>query len=117
MANGDIVIKDSGELLVLLLDAVATGSTNNGVWVECPPGFGMGTVVITGPATTTVAGVNVANDLAQPAAATVGIVLTAGVAGTGSFTSLTVLPRWIKATITATGTGTVTAILHARKVT
>jgi hypothetical protein len=117
VANGDIVLRDGGELVILLLDSATTGSTNNGVWCECPAGFGMGTVVVNGPATTTVVSVNAADDLVQPTAATVGAVVTAGAAGTGSFTSFPVLPRWVKAAITATGTGTVVATLHARRVT
>jgi hypothetical protein len=117
VANGDLVSRTPGSVTYLLLDAAATGSTNNGIWVECPDGYGAGSVVVTGPATTTVVSVNAANDNTQPAAATVGAVVTAGAAGTASFTSFPVLPRWVKCAITATGTGTVTALLNARRVT
>ena len=117
MANGDVVNKTAGSVTILLLDAATTGGTNNGLWCECPDGYSAGSVVVTGGATTTVVSVNAMNDVAQPAAATVGAVVTAGAAATASFTSFPVLPRWVKAAITAAGTGTVTAVLNCRKVT
>jgi hypothetical protein len=117
LANGDIVNRTGGSVTILLLDAATTGGTNNGLWVECPDGYAWGTVVVTGGATTTVVSVNAANDNVQPAAATVGAVVTPGAAATASFTSFPVLPRWVKASITAAGTGTVTAILQARRAT
>jgi hypothetical protein len=115
MADGDIVNRTGGSITILLRDAATTAGTSNGVWCEVPDGYGMGTVVVTGGATTTVASVNAANDNVQPAAATVGAVVTPGAAATASFTSFPVLPRWIKCAITAAGTGTITAILQARK--
>lgn len=117
MPDGDILNRTGGSITILLRDAATTGGTSNGVWCEVPDGYAWGTVVVTGPATTTVAGVNVANDNVQPAAATVGLVVTPGVAGAGSLTSFPVLPRWVKVPITAAGTGTVTAILQARRAT
>jgi len=119
MASGDIVQRTSGSTTILLLDTVGTGATTNGVWVECPDGYGMGTVVIVGPATTTAVTINALDDnpaTPPPAAATVGAVI-ATATGQSLFQSLPVLPRWIKCAITATGTGTVTATLQARKVT
>jgi hypothetical protein len=115
VASGDTVSRTAGQVTILLLDAATTGGTSNGVWCEVPDGYGMGTVVVSGAATTTVVSVNAANDTTQPAAATVGAVVTPGAAATASFTSFPVLPRWLKCAITAAGTGTVTAILQARK--
>jgi len=120
MASGDIVQRTSGSTTVLLLDSVGTGATNNGVWVECPDGYGMGTVVVNGATGATVVTVNALDDnpaTPPPSAATVGAVIATATAGTNLFTSLPVLPRWSKCGITVIGTGTVTATLQARKVT
>src|SRR5215831_3528260 len=54
MANGDIVLRTASFMVVKLLDAVGTGATNNGVWVDCAD-YQIGNVTITGGATTTVA--------------------------------------------------------------
>jgi len=119
MASGDITSRTPGQFTALLLDAVATGATNNGVWVECPEGFGAGTVSVVGPATTTVVTVNGLNDVSTipPAAATVGAPFFTGAAGVSFGVIFAALPRYIKCAITATGTGTVTATLQARRMT
>jgi len=119
MASGDITSRDMGQITALLLDNVATGATNNGVWVEVPSGYGAGTVTVVGPATTTVVTINGLNDISTipPAAATVGAVMQTGSAGASVFGSFAALPRYIKCAITATGTGTVVATLQARKMT
>lgn len=115
MASGDTILPRSAlSVGILLLDAVATGSLNNGVWVDCQE-FRSGTVVVTGGATTTVTTLMASNALAQPSAATAGPQIDATSAGADKFMPVTQLPRWIKAAVTATGTGTVTAILVARR--
>jgi len=117
LASGDITSRTAGSITALLLDAVATGATNNGAWVEVPDGYGSGTVTVVGPATTTVVTINGLNDVSTipPAAATVGAVMQTGAAGATVFGSFAALPRFIKCAITATGTGTVTATLQARR--
>jgi hypothetical protein len=120
VASGDTINRTGGSITILLLDAATTGGTSNGIWCEVPDGYAWGTVVVTGAATTTVVSVNALNDspaVTPPSAAIVGAVVTAGAAATASFTSFPVLPRWVKCAITAAGTGTVTAVLQARRAT
>lgn len=126
MASGDKLNPTQGSFGALLLDAVSGGSANDGAWVDCME-FTSGTVVVTGAATTTVATVNGHNGVFAAATATtpaqliapannvVGGVIATATAGTALHASVPVLPRFIKATITTTGTGTVTAVLMARK--
>jgi hypothetical protein len=120
VASGDKANVTQGSEGIVLLDAVGTGATNDGVWVDCGE-YTSGTVVALGAATTTVVTVNAHNgvlssgQLVAPAAAVVGAVVTTGGAGAAVYSSFPVLPRFIKCAVSVTGTGTVSAVLMARK--
>lgn len=120
MASGDVLETTGGTVSFLLLDAVSGGSSNDGVWVDCRD-LVSGVVVATGAATTTVCTVNASNGtvsagaIQKPVNSVVGAVVTTGAGGAAVYSNFPALPKFLKATITTTGTGTVTAILTARK--
>jgi|SRR5215475_5468869 len=128
MASGDKIQRSQGSFSALLLDGVATGATNDGVWVDTEE-YASGTVVALGAATTTVVTVNGHNGVLQaasganpamliaPANNVVGSVIATGAAGAAVYQALLPLPRFVKCAITATGTGTISATLMARKAT
>src|SRR5262245_7465185 len=111
MADGDLTLQTATELDYLLLDSFAATGTGNGVWCDTK-GYATGSVVITGPATTAVVEVDVSNDLARPANNTHGFTQTTLAAGVGGYIQLTTLPRWLKARVSTSGTGTVIATAH-----
>jgi len=111
VADGDFLLQTPGQLSYLLLDSFAATGTGNGVWVDTK-GYQSGIVVITGAATTAVVEVDVSNDATKPANANHGATHTALAAGASGQVTLLVLPRWVKARVSTSGTGTVIATVN-----
>lgn len=104
MANGDWAFQNQAQGLILLLDAHTTIGADNGVWVDVGnyrAGYLIATGLVGGDSVT----IDGSNDLAKPANTSHGAAIASAVTSAAPTLSIPVLPRFIKAQVTAKAAG------------
>ena len=104
MADGDVIDQNQLAMLVALLDNHTTVGATDGVWVDCA-NYLSGYLVATGLVGGNALNIDASNDPAKPANSTHGAVLSAAVTSAAPTLSIPVLPRYIKAQVTAKAAG------------